>query len=452
MIATAKMAKRICRYGTMTKRIPSSSSSRVSVMKQCAQLRGGATIRAFSSASALRKSRVYTTDLDIKLEESNIPCFRIIDEKGVVVKDGYEPTADVDFLLRMYNVMCELTVMDKIFYDAQRQGRISFHMQHTGEQAALIASAAALDHDDPVYTQYREAGVYMWRGYDLQQMSHQCYGNLYDLGKGRQMPIHYGSKACNVHTVSSPLATQIPHASGAAYALKMEGKPNVAVAYFGDGAASEGDFHAALNFAATLEAPALFFCRNNGYAISTPTHEQYRGDGIVSRAPGYGMHGLRVDGNDFLAVYEAVSEARKLALEKNMPVLIEAMTYRGGHHSTSDDSTAYRSNEEMKDWDLNDNPITRARLYLEGLGVWDSDKEAEMQTRYRKNCIKCLTEAVKQKLPPISQIFTDVYDDVPWHLEEQHESLKQHLKAHPKDYPVDAYVKDEDYIDPRYEP
>mmetsp|Transcript_9496 Transcript_9496/g.13259 ORF Transcript_9496/g.13259 Transcript_9496/m.13259 type:complete len:426 (+) Transcript_9496:19-1296(+) len=406
-------------------------------------------LRTFS-ATALRKSRVYTTEMDIKLEKTNIPCFRIIDEQGQLVKEDYKPTASEDIMIRMYKTMCQLTVMDKIFYDAQRQGRISFHMQHTGEQAALIGSVAALDHGDTVYTQYREAGVYLWRGFDIQQMSHQCYGNLYDLGKGRQMPIHYGSQACNVHTVSSPLATQIPHASGAAYAFKLEGKPNVAAAYFGDGAASEGDFHAALNFAATLEAPALFLCRNNGYAISTPIHEQYRGDGIACRAAGYGMRGIRVDGNDFLAVFEAVAESRRLALEHNAPVLIEMMTYRGGHHSTSDDSTAYRSIEEIRDWEENNNPIARARLYLESLGVWDSDQEAEMQSQYRKECIRCLQEAVKQKLPPISQIFTDVYEDVPWHLQEQHEMLKAHLEKHPDDYPLSDYLKDEDYQDPRY--
>eukprot|EP00469_Lotharella_globosa_P005590 CAMPEP_0167795554 /NCGR_PEP_ID=MMETSP0111_2-20121227/14510_1 /TAXON_ID=91324 /ORGANISM="Lotharella globosa, Strain CCCM811" /LENGTH=426 /DNA_ID=CAMNT_0007689255 /DNA_START=45 /DNA_END=1325 /DNA_ORIENTATION=+ len=402
------------------------------------------------SSSKLRKSRVYTTELDLKLEKTNIPCFRIIDEEGEVVKKDYKPSLSVEKMIKIYETMSKLTVMDKIFYDAQRQGRISFFMQHMGEQAALIASAAALDHDDVVYTQYREAGVYMWRGFDIQQMSHQCYGNVHDYGKGRQMPIHYGSRASNVHTVSSPLATQIPHAAGAAYALKLEGKPNVGIAYFGDGAASEGDFHAALNFAATLGAPALFFCRNNAYAISTPIHEQYVGDGIVCRAPGYGMRGIRVDGNDFLAVYEAVSEARKTALENNAPVLIEAMTYRLGHHSTSDDSTAYRDLAEMKDWETNNNPLTRARLYLEKHGEWDSDREGEMLNNFRKECLKSLHNAVDKKFPPISQLFTDVYDDVPWHLEEQREELMAHLSRNPEKYSIDDYVKDEDYEDPRY--
>ena len=145
-----------------------------------------------------------------------------------------------------------------------------------------------------------------------------------DLGKGRQMPVHYGCRALNYQTISSPLGTQIPQAVGAAYLCKLQGKPNVTVCYFGDGAASTTDFHSAMNFAATLKTPVVFFCRNNGYAISTPVTDQYAGDGIASRAPGYGMAAIRVDGNDTFAVNAVVREAKKYALEHNAPVLIEA--------------------------------------------------------------------------------------------------------------------------------
>ncbi|GFH22113.1 branched-chain alpha-keto acid dehydrogenase E1 component alpha chain, partial [Haematococcus lacustris] len=153
------------------------------------------------------------------------------------------------------------------------------------------------------------------------------------------MPIHYGSRELCYQTISSPLATQMPHAVGAAYAMKLSGASTVAVAYFGEGAASEGDAHAALQFAATLAAPVLFICRNNGYAISTPASEQYKGDGIAGRAAGYGMAAVRVDGGDARAVYNAVAEARRLALQGSQPVLVECMSYRAGHHSTSDDSS-----------------------------------------------------------------------------------------------------------------
>ena len=173
-----------------------------------------------------------------------------------------------------------LNVMDQILYDAQRQGRISFYMTNTGEEGTQIGSAAAIASDDPVFGQYREVGVLLWRGFTIPDILNQCYSNHLDPGKGRQMPIHYGSAKHHFQTISSPLGTQLPQAAGAAYALKLKGQKNVVMCYFGEGAASEGDFHAGLNMAATMEAPVIFFCRNNHYAISTTLEEQYRGDGI----------------------------------------------------------------------------------------------------------------------------------------------------------------------------
>jgi 2-oxoisovalerate dehydrogenase E1 component alpha subunit len=169
---------------------------------------------------------------------------------------------------------------------------------------------------------------------------------------------------------------------------KREGKDRsdgVVCCYFGDGAASEGDFHAALNFAATLDAPVLFFCRNNGFAISTPVKDQYRGDGIVSRAKGYGMAGVRVDGNDIFAVKAATAAAKELALSENRPVLIESMSYRVGHHSTSDDSTRYRSTEEIKKWITEDNPIDRYHRWLEKKGWIDDEKATAISDEERMN-------------------------------------------------------------------
>jgi 2-oxoisovalerate dehydrogenase E1 component alpha subunit len=193
----------------------------------------------------------------------------------------------------MYTSMLTLNVMDLILYDAQRQGRISFYMTSYGEEATHMGSAAVLTTDDVIYgfalfrfctnlkhRQYREAGVLLYLGFPLSQFMHQCYSNKQDLGKGRQMPVHYGSKELNFQTISSPLGTQIPHAAGSAYALKRSGKDACVVCFFGEGAASEGDFHAGFNIASTTESPVIFFCRNNGYAISTPAKEQYRGDGI----------------------------------------------------------------------------------------------------------------------------------------------------------------------------
>jgi 2-oxoisovalerate dehydrogenase E1 component alpha subunit len=318
----------------------------------------------------LGASSYYTHDLKFtkpKLPAEAMYCYRIMDERANILIKDYKIKFSASELRHMYSLMVSVNIMDSVFYDAQRQGRISFYMPNIGEEATHIGSVSALNPDDVVFGQYREAGVILYRGFPLQQIAHQCFSNALDLGKGRQMPVHYGSKELHFQTISSPLATQIPQASGAAYALKREGKGRVVICYFGEGAASEGDFHPALNMAATLKCPVIFFCRNNGYAISTPTSEQYAGDGIASRGAGYGMPTIRVDGNDLLAVHDAVAEARKIAAQ-NQPVLIEAMTYRGGHHSTSDDSTRYRSIEEIQYWTENDNPITRTRLLMEHQG------------------------------------------------------------------------------------
>ncbi len=212
----------------------------------------------------------FITNLSLIEPAAPIPVYRVMDNEGKLVNPAYEVKHDISTLKDWYKMMLKLNAMDMIFYDAQRQGRISFYMTSFGEEATHIGSASALKPQDVVYSQYREAGVFMYRGFTLSNFAHQCFGSHKDLGKGRQMPVHYGSKALNCHTISSPLATQLPQASGAAYALKREGGDKMVTCYFGEGAASEGDFHPALNFAVTLKCPVLFFCRNNGYAISTP--------------------------------------------------------------------------------------------------------------------------------------------------------------------------------------
>jgi 2-oxoisovalerate dehydrogenase E1 component alpha subunit len=192
-------------------------------------------------------------------------------------------------MIKMYKAMVTLSIMDQIMYDAQRQGRISFYMTNYGEEATHIGSAAALTPQDQIFGQYREAGTLLWRGFTLDNFMNQCYSNHFDLGKGRQMPIHYGSAQLAFQTISSPLGTQIPQAVGAAYSFKLNKKGLLSICYFGEGAASEGDAHAGMNMAATTRSPVIFFCRNNGYAISTPAKEQYRGDGI-----GMNFHSLNL--------------------------------------------------------------------------------------------------------------------------------------------------------------
>jgi len=216
--------------------------------------------------------------------------------------------------------------------------------------------------------------------------------------------------------------------------------PRVVACYFGEGAASEGDFHAALNIAATRSCPVIFICRNNGYAISTPTLEQYRGDGIASRGTGYGIDTIRVDGNDIWAVREATKKARELALKDGgRPVLIEAMSYRISHHSTSDDSFAYRARVEVEDWKRRDNPITRLRKYLEKKGLWDEEKESQARSRLRKEVLKAFAAAEKEKKPSMRSMFTDMYEDLTPELKDQMIELKSVIERYPDEYDVSEF-------------
>lgn len=249
------------------------------------------------------------------------------------------------------------------------------------------------------------------------------------------------------------MATQLPHASGVAYALKMQNlrspdaKQRIAVAFFGEGAASEGDFHAALNIAATRSCPVVFICRNNGYAISTPTLEQYRGDGIASRGIGYGIETIRVDGNDIWAVREATKKARALALEDGgKPVLIEAMTYRASHHSTSDDSFAYRARVEVEDWKRRDNPITRLRKWMESKGIWDEGQEKTAREKIRKEILKGFTEAEREKKPALRSMFEDTYAELTEDHKAQMKQLKSMLDKYPDEYDVAEFEGGKDSL------
>lgn len=299
----------------------------------------------------------------------------------------------------------------------------------------------------------------LYRGYTVDEFMNQCFSNELDTGKGRQMPVHYGSKKLNFQTISSPLGTQIPQASGAAYALKMSGTEACTICFFGEGAASEGDFHAGLNMAATLKCPVIFFwyvkfqpfhynvltfffaSRNNGYAISTPSSQQYKGDGIAGRGIGYGIDTIRVDGNDIWAIYNVTKHARELAIKESKPVLIEAMTYRIGHHSTSDDSTKYRDRKEVEERAQFDNPITRLRRYMELKNWWSQQEEDEYRKHIKKEVLFKFAAAEKQKKPSIKQVFTDVYDELTPNLLKQQQELDELIKKYPEYYQLDNYAK-----------
>lgn len=322
-------------------------------------------------------------------------------------------------------------------------------MTQLGEEAAGVGSAAAIKDQDLIFPQYREAGAFLWRGFSIQQMAHQLTSNVHDLGKGKQMPVHYGSKELNIVTVSSPLCTQVPQASGAGYQYRIKGEDRIAITYFGEGAASEGDFHSALNFAATLRCQTLFFCRNNMYAISTPIDDQYAGDGIAVRGVAYGMPTIRVDGNDILAIYAACAKARELIIKEKRPALVEAMSYRVGDHSTSDFSQRYRDEKEMKKWkDLLGkikSPIDRFERYLTRRGLAKPEDTQRFRDEARTAVRDALKHGIEAKKPEIDELFKDVYDFIPKNLQEQRRELKEHLKKYGKEYDLEQFTGGDKY-------
>lgn len=399
--------------------------------------------RRFFSSRGDFFTQKFTEEFSIIRPTEKIKCFRVMDENGKVIAPKYD-NLNKDLSLKILSKMIQINECDQRFNMAQREGKISFYMTCIGEEGSTVGSAAALSNEDLIYPQYREAAVLLWRGFTIQQMAHQLTANCNDLGKGRQMPVHYGSRELNYQTVSSPLCTQVPQASGAGYHFRVKGLNKICVTYFGEGAASEGDFHSALNFASTLRSQTLFFCRNNMYAISTPIDDQYSGDGIAARGIAYGIPTIRVDGNDVLAVYNSVKQARDLILKEKKPVVIEAMSYRGGDHSTSDSSKAYRNESEMQKWHEYlkkiGNPITRFFNYMKERD-WITEKELdEMKEQTKEEVRQSLKNAFACKKPSLDSMFEDVYENLPNNLVEQKESLKSHILKYQDAYHLDSYA------------
>lgn len=352
---------------------------------------------------------------------------------GSLVKGAEPPLLEQQLALKMYRDMVYIRTLDERMVSAQRQGRLSFYLTCTGEEASVAGSVAAFKASDMIMGQYREQVALRFRGFTTEQFMNQLFSNSKDLGKGRQMPVHYGSRELNFMTIRSPLATQIPQAAGYAYGQKLADNDACTLCYFGDGAASEGDFHAGLNMAAVLKCPVVFVARNNGYAISTPSSEQYAGDGIAPRGVGYGIKTIRVDGNDILAVYAASVAARKIAIQEQRPVLIETISYRLGAHSTSDDPSGYRSAEEEQLWREKD-PISRMKNWLVKQAWWDESRDEALQKSFRKEILDQLKLAEKRPKPSLQELINDVYKIPTANLREQLTSLENHIAKYPDSY------------------
>ncbi len=340
----------------------------------------------------------------------------------VVAPDGTADAADVDLSderkLYLYETMVRAREFDRRMLMLQRQGRIGFYGPILGQEAATIGSVAAFEARDWVFPALREGAAAMMRGLPLEIAIAQLIGNDLDRCKGRQMPCHYTFKEGNYYGMSSVIGTQISHAAGAAMAAKIRGDDVVIGGYMGDGATSANDFHAGMNFAAVAKAPCVFICQNNQWAISVPSSQQSNSETIAIKADAYGMPWRRVDGNDVLAVYQATKEAVEFARAGNGPMFLELVTYRRLGHSSSDDPTRYRDEAEVKDWEKRD-PVERFRRYLEGEGLWNEDKEAELQDAIAREVNDAIKAAEKGGPTPPEDLITDVYDEPTMQLREQ---------------------------------
>eukprot|EP00918_Siedleckia_nematoides_P001883 GHVU01004362.1.p1 GENE.GHVU01004362.1~~GHVU01004362.1.p1 ORF type:complete len:483 (-),score=86.96 GHVU01004362.1:261-1709(-) len=382
----------------------------------------------------------FTTECKIDDKSPVIPIFRVLGYDGNIIGDWKLPVDD-GTVKEWYLRMLRLNIWDRMLYNIQRQGRISFYIQNQGEEALQVGIGAALKENDQLWCQYRELGVFLFRGFSLADVLGQLYSTKRDPGKGRQMPISYTKREIGLHTICTPLTTQVPHAAGCGYALKQEGGDKVAVTFFGEGAASEGDFHAAMNFAAVRRSQTIFVCRNNGYAISTPVRDQYKGDGIAIRGLAYGMQTIRVDGNDLFASYIAMEKARELCVKNSEPVCMEYMTYRVGHHSTSDDSAQYRPKGEMEAWSQSGvNAIARVRKYLQNRGLLTEEEDEQVRQSAKKEMLAEMKKAEGEKSLPIAPgIFDDVYDKYEWNVREQREEFEKHMKKYGDKYDTSKF-------------
>jgi len=352
-----------------------------------------------------------------------LELMQVIKPTGDYVEE-IEPAISKNELKRLYKLMVLVRNLDIRGLQLQRQGRIGFFIGSLGQEACQIGSAYALKPEDWIFPAYREIGAVLLRGVTLKEVMNQYFANAEDLEKGRQITNLYGAKSANFVSGSAPIATQLPHAVGAALAAKIRADPIVTLVYFGEGATSENDFHTGMNFAGVFKTPTIFFCQNNHWAISVPVERQTGAETIAIKAKAYGFEGVRVDGNDILAVYRTTKEAVDKARQGGGPTLIEAVTYRLGPHSSSDDPTRYRTQEELEEWQRRD-PVTRFRKYLEKKQLWSEADEKNVQEETNREIDEAIAYAEKVPRPGIETLFTDVYAEMPWHLEEQLRDLQQ---------------------------
>jgi pyruvate dehydrogenase E1 component alpha subunit len=354
--------------------------------------------------------------------DPDIGLLRVLRDDGSA-DPANDPGLDDDVLRRGYREMRRLRLIDARMVVLQRQGRVGFYGACTGQEAVPIATGLVLQKDDWVFPALREQSVMLVRGFPLTQFIAQVFGNSGDVLKGRQMPSHHSGRSVNQVSWSSCIGPQLPQAVGTAWAMKLKKDRNVSVGFCGDGATSQGDFHNAMNFAGVYKVPAIIVCQNNHWSISVPTEKQTASRTLAIKGRAYGVPSVRVDGNDLLAVYKVMADAAARARDGHGPTFIEALTYRIGAHSTSDDPTRYRADAEVEAWKKKD-PLDRLRKHMVHRGLVDDAFDAKLDEELTADIAAAVNEVEALPPPARATLFDDVYETLPWNLREQRAELE----------------------------
>ncbi|MCL2779764.1 MAG: thiamine pyrophosphate-dependent enzyme [Polyangiaceae bacterium] len=353
--------------------------------------------------------------------DPDVGLFTVLREDGSVDPER-DPKIPNTILLEAYRHMRRLRRLDERMILLQRQGRIGFYGPSTGQEAVPIAAGLVARESDWVFPAFREHSIMLVRGFPLRTFLAQVFGNAGDVLKGRQMPSHQAGRAVKQASWSSCVGSQLPHAVGVAWAMKLRHDPSCTFGFLGDGATSTPDFHAAMNFAAVMHVPAVLVCQNNQFAISLPVSLQTASATLAVKGRAYGMRAERVDGNDFVALYTILAEAADRARRGQGPTFVEAVTYRVGAHSTSDDPSRYREQAEVDAW-KNKDPILRLACHLRRLNVVTDESEAKLDNELESEIAAAVAEVEALPGPARESLFDDVYATLPWHLREQRDAL-----------------------------